>query len=234
MKRILIFTIIAFAFGTLISCSDFLEEKPVVNKSETDFTNKEGVTQLLTGMYAKLYDDDYFARTLSNYAYGDIMGGDANKGSQFNDQPDFTALEIYTFTLDNSYLSSKWTGCYNGVFFANNVIKVAGLCKDDLSNIQGESKDFYTETIAQARFMRAFWHFEAVKLFGAAVPYVDDEAMKASTNPQVSNVDDNGSYIYIWDKIADDLQYAYENLPDTWRLNRGVSTNGLLRHCMPR
>lgn len=221
MKRIIIYAIFAFALGTLFSCSDFLEEKPVVNKSETDFTNKEGVTQLLTGMYAKLYDDDYFARTLSNYAYGDIMGGDANKGSQFNDQPDFTALEIYTFTLDNSYLSSKWAGCYNGVFFANNVIKVAGLCKDDLSNIQGESKDFYTETIAQARFMRAFWHFEAVKLFGAAVPFVDEEAMKASTNPQVSNVDDNGNYIYIWDKIAEDLQFAYENLPDTWATEQG-------------
>ena len=45
MKRIIIYAIFAFALGTLFSCSDFLEEKPVVNKSETDFTNKEGVTQ---------------------------------------------------------------------------------------------------------------------------------------------------------------------------------------------
>ena len=40
--------------------------------------------------------------------------------------------------------------------------------------------------------------------------------MKENVNPQVSNVDENGNYIYIWDKIVEDLQFAYDNLPDTW------------------
>ena len=82
-------------------------------------------------------------------------------------------------------------------------------------------KDNYTETIAQARFFRAFWHFEVVKLFGAAVPYVDDLAMQENVNPQVSNVDESGNYIYIWDKIIDDLQFAYDNLPDRWTTDKG-------------
>lgn len=222
MKNILKYlAVAAVALGTMVSCSDFLEEKPVVNKSEDDFVNQEGINQLLTGMYARLYNDDYFASTLSNYPYGDVMGGDANKGSQFNDQSDFTALEMYTFTTDNGYLESKWRSCYNGVFFANNVIKVAQKGEEALSAIQGESKDFYTETIAQARFMRGFWHFEVVKLFGAAVPYVTEEDLKASTNPQVGNVDENGNYIYIWDNICEDLQYAYDNLPDIWSVDLG-------------
>ena len=108
------------------SCSDFLDVKPVGNVSEADFANVTGVDQLVTGMYAKMHDDDYFAATLSNYAYGDVMGGSANKGSTYQDQPDFTSLETFTFTTDNGYLNSKWKRCYNGVFFANNVIKVAG------------------------------------------------------------------------------------------------------------
>lgn len=221
MKKLFIYAaVVAAAIGSMTSCSDFLDVKPVTNKQEPDFISQEGVTQLLTGMYAKLNSTDanngYFASTLTNYAYGDVMGGDANKGSTFQDQPDFTSLETYTFTTDNGYLQSKWMNTYNGVFFANNVIKVADLAKEELSAAAGESKDFYTETIAQARFIRGFFHFEIVKLFGAAVPYVDDVAMKENVNPQVSNVDESGNYIYIWDKIVDDLQFAYDNLPDTW------------------
>ena len=168
-----------------------------------------------------MHDDSYFEATLSNYAYGDVMGGSANKGSTYQDQPDFTSLETYTFTTDNGYLNVKWKKCYNGVFSANNVIKVADQAKEELSAVSGQSKDKYTETLAQARFFRGFWHFEVVKLFGAAVPYVDDVAMQENVNPQVSNVDESGNYIYIWDKIAEDLKYAYDNLPDTWSSEQG-------------
>ncbi len=220
MKKFYIYSAIA-VLVTLTGCSDFLEIAPVGKVSEPDFLSKEGIIQLTTGMYAKMHNNDYFAGTLSNYAYGDVMGGSANKGSTFTDQPDFTSLEIYTFTSDNGYLNSKWKSCYNGVFFANNLINVAGKIKDDLSGIKGQSKDFYTETIAQARFFRAFWHFEVVKLFGAAVPYVNDTDVAESVNPQISNVDESGKYIYIWDKIIDDFQFAFDNLPDTWPVEKG-------------
>lgn len=226
MKKLFIYAAIAAAAaGSMTSCSDFLDVKPISNKSEPDFVSKEGVTQLLTGMYARLNstdaNDGYFRSTLTNYVYGDVMGGDANKGSTWLDQPDFTSLEIYTFTTDNSYFNTKWAHSYNGVFFANNVIKVADLCKEELSASSGQSKDFYTETIAQARFIRAFFHFEVVKLFGAAVPYVDDIAMKEDVNPKISNADESGNPIYIWDKIIEDFQYAYDNLPDTWSAEKG-------------
>lgn len=220
MKKLFIYSAIATLF-TMGSCSDFLQIDPVGKVSEPDFLSKEGVTQLTTGLYAKMHNDEYFAGTLSNYAYGDVMGGSANKGSNFTDQPDFTSLEVYTFASDNGYLNLKWKACYNGVFFANNLINVSNKVQGDLSAIQGQSKDFYTETIAQARFFRAFWHFEVVKLFGAAVPYVGDADVAANVNPQVSNIDESGNYIYVWDKMIEDLQYAYDNLPDTWTTEKG-------------
>jgi hypothetical protein len=180
---------------------------------------------IITGMYAELYNtnDWYFESPLTNYQYGDVMGGQANKGSAFADQPAFTNLETYSIATDNSYLLGKWRACYDGVFRANNLIVVAGKIRDELSAIQGESKDYYTETIAQARFMRGFWHFEAIKVFGAAIPYVSDEDFASNVNPQVSNVDEAGNYIYIWDKAAEDLQYAADNLPNTWSVNYGFA-----------
>ena len=198
MKRLFIYSAMTAMLALGASCSDFLDVKPVGNVSEADFANVEGVDQLVTGMYAKMHDNRYFEATLSNYVYGDVMGGSANKGSTYQDQPDFTSLETYTFTTYNSYLNWKWQKSYNGVFTANNVIKVADQAKEELSAVAGQSKDKYTETIAQARFFRGFWHFEIVKLFGAAVPYVDEVAMQENVNPQVSNVDESGNYIYIW------------------------------------
>lgn len=220
MKKLILYSVLTALFS-LGACSDLLEIKPVGKVEESDFYSPKGINQLLTGMYAKMHDDSYFEATLSNYAYGDVMGGSANKGSNYTDQPDFTSLECYKFTIDNGYLHTKWKKCYNGVFFANNVINVAGAIEEMLTSTAGQSKDFYTETIAQARFFRAFWHFEVVKLFGAAVPFVDHIAMKENVNPQVSNVDESGNYIYIWDKLIEDLQYAYDQLPDTWPVEKG-------------
>ena len=137
MKRLIICAAVAaVAAGGMTSCSDFLDVKPVTNKNESDFVSKEGVTQLVTGMYASLNSSDQldnpFCATLTNYVYGDVMGGDANKGSTYQDQPDFTSLETYSFTTDNGYLEKKWRLNYNSVFKANNVIKVANQCKDEI------------------------------------------------------------------------------------------------------
>lgn len=222
MKRLFLYIVAIVMFSTS-SCSDFLTISPVGALDEKAFLSQEGVSQLLVGMYGyTLYSNSYFAGSFTNYAYGDVMGGSANKGTIFAGQPTFTIIELYQTTADNAYLETKWGRCYDGVYRANSVISAANKIKDELSAAQGESKDFYTETIAQARFIRALSHFEAVKLFGAAVPYVSDLDYESSTNPKVSNVDESGNYIYIWDKVIEDFQYAYDNLPNTWSKDKGL------------
>ncbi|MDR0995156.1 MAG: RagB/SusD family nutrient uptake outer membrane protein [Tannerella sp.] len=222
MKKIAssIVLLAALSMG-LPSCSgDFLNVTPAGSVNSETLSTQDGVEMVLTDIYAKLLcrdnDDSYFRSTLSNYVYGDIMGGEANKGSSSSDQPPFTNLETYLITTDNTYLQTKWSHMYDGVYRVNNLMNLAAGIKDQLSAIQGEQKDYYTELIAQCRFLRALYTFEVVKLFGAAVPYVDEVAEAASVNPMISNVDDSGNYIYIWDKIEADLQYAVDNLPEKW------------------
>ena len=214
MKKIFLCLFLTAIFG-MYSCSDFLMVRPVGTLDEETFMSKDGVNQLMTSMYNALYGGE-FAQSTTNWVWGDMMGGTANKGSAYGDQPAGTSIEIYSITSDNNYLNLKWVGVYNGVFKANTVVKTANKIKDQLVTSPGVSKDFYTEAIAQAYFLRGFWHFEAIKLFGAAVPYVGTEESAAAVNPLVSNVDASGNYIYIWDKVEADLQYAYENLPDVW------------------
>jgi hypothetical protein len=221
MKKVLIYFAMAvvLALGST-SCSDFLEIEPVGAVNETNLTDQEGINYLLTGMYSALNipaatTNSYFGASLTNYTYGDVMGGDANKGSTAADQSDFTLLETFSFTTDNSYIKRKWVAVYDAVARAN-VMHLAGLIKDELSAIPGQEKDFYTEAIAQARFMRGFYLFEGIKNFGAAIPYVSLEDYESSVNPLISNVDESGNYIYIWEQVAEDLQYAYDNLPGAW------------------
>ena len=219
MKKIFLSLFIIVVFG-MYSCNDFLYVRPVGQVDEDALLTHEGITMVMTSMYSTFYSTG-FNNATTNYCWGDVLGGSANKGSAFADQTAFTALEVYNFVTDNSYLSGKWSYCYNGVFKANVVNAMAEKMESELRAIPGEAKDFYTETLAQAAFMRGYWHFEVIRLYSAAVPYVGIEDYKTSVNPLVSNVDESGNYIYIWDKVVADLQFAYDNLPDVWSSERG-------------
>ena len=86
-----------------------MEIEPVGAVNETNLTDQEGINYHLTGMYSALNipaatTNSYFGASLTNYTYGDVMGGDANKGSTAADQSDFTLLETFSFTTDNSYI----------------------------------------------------------------------------------------------------------------------------------
>jgi hypothetical protein len=225
MKKI---SILASLISLLVitGCSDFMEISPVgkVDKAAL-LAHDEGINMALNSMYSWLYTMNYdnFGAPLSNYQYGDVMGGQANKGSTAADQSTFSMLEVYEITLDNGYLSAKWNSCYNGVARANDVISLAGSVKDELAAMPGESKDKYAETVAQGLFMRAFWHFEAIKMFGAAVPYIGTEEYASAVDPKVSNVDESGNYIYIWEKVIADAKAAYDDLPETWSATPGYA-----------
>ena len=187
---------------------------------ETGLLTEKGIDWMVTGMYNTLYAGMPNS-TLMNPIWGDNLAGNSNKGSQLSDQPDWTALETYVITSDNGYMRTKWSGNYNGVFRANVVLDMLEKMADELADKEGEEGDYLTETEAQARFFRAMWHFENVKVFGAAIPWVGLEDYQADVNPQVSNVDEAGNYVYIWDNIMEDLQFAYENLPNRWTKDQG-------------
>lgn len=57
--------------------------------------------------------------------------------------------------------------------------------------------------------------FEAIKVFGAHVPYVTLEAYLEGNDPVVYNHED-GKLIYVWDLVAEDLKFAADNLPESW------------------
>lgn len=211
MKKAILYSAMALATLSMSSCGDsFLVLDPAGSVSEGTLTTESGIDMVLTGAYASLngmHQTSWMGYgALSNYCFGDVAGADANKGSQSSDQSDFTAIEVYQFDASNSYISGKWAGCYEAIKRCNNVLDM--LTKADISNA--------AVVEAQAKFIKGVWEFELIRMFGAAIPYVSLEDYQASTDPQVSNVDESGNYVYIWNLVEQDLKDAAAALPETW------------------
>ena len=215
MKKVLLYS--AFALGTLTMSTgcgdDFLLLTPVSSTSEATLSNAEGVDYLLTGAYSTLNSMLSSAggmgeASLTNWVWGDIAGGDANKGSTASDQPDLTQIETWSWSTANGYIKNRWDAVYESVKRCNAVISLATKLEAELPNA--------AQIIAQAKFLKGFWLFEGIRIYGPAIPYVTVEDYEANTDPQVSNVDEGGNYVYIWNKVEQDLLDAVAGLPETW------------------
>ena len=229
MKKLFIYSALAVSGLAISACSsEYLEVDPTGSVSEATLTTVDGLDMLLAGSYNVLYGTD-LPTSGSNLIFGDVLCGDANRGAQANCSG--SDLEQYSISSNHAYIKSRWKKTYEGVARANQLLKV--LTKTDETKLAeakphgrgNVSTTYKQEMEAMATFLRGYWHFEALKVFGAAVPYVSLEDAMANTDPQVSNVDENGNYVYIWQKIADDLKFAYDNLPEYWDETRKGCVN---------
>ena len=209
MKKITVKFIALLIAGTVITLScgkGFLERTPKGSLDVNALANKKGVEALLIGAYAVL--DGFingggiflggWQSSGTNWVYGSVCGGDAHKGSDAGDQPDVNPIETFTPTPTNDYFNQKWQIVYEGISRSNSVLRVMALATD----IGAADK---TRIEAEARFLRAHYHFEAKKMWNK-VPWID-EAVEPPFN--VPNDAD------IWSKIEADLQFAYQNLAVT-------------------
>ena len=224
MKKVLLYS--AFALGTLTmstGCGDnFLLLTPVSSTSEATLSDAKGVDYLLTGAYSSLNSMLSSAggmgeASLTNWVWGDIVGADANKGSLASDQPDLTQLETWNWSTSNGYIKNRWDAVYESVKRCNAVMSLVAKLEAD-----GNPLPNAADVIAQAKFLKGFWMFEGIRIYGPAIPYVTVEDYEASTDPQVSNVDESGNYVYIWNQVEQDLLDAVATLPAT----RPASENG--------
>jgi len=196
------------------ACNKKLDLQPQGSLLASNVNNNSGVQGLLIGAYALLTGENVPGQNLgngsaaSNYVYGNEAADDAYKGSTPSDQPD--AIPLLTWSLaqagTTAYLNQRWVVLYTGIQRANDVIRTVRLST-------GISAADTTEYIAEARFLRGFYHFEGKKMWNN-FPYVDESISYSSGNLNVPNYS-NGAYINIWPKIEADLTYAMNNLPAT-------------------
>jgi starch-binding outer membrane protein, SusD/RagB family len=152
---------------------DFLSESPQGNSNEEILASTlKGSDALLIAAYSSI--DGYsgwdngnpWGAAASNWVYGSIAGGDAYKGSEANDQPDINPIETHTADANNPYFESKWRTLYDGIARCNTAIRA-------FTALQGIDDALRAQRLAEARFLRGYYHFEAKRVFGN-VPYIDE------------------------------------------------------------
>lgn len=192
----------------ILSCSKSFLDVPVSGLGESQVANRSGVENLLIGAYAMLDGvtgtDQKWVKggAISNWVFGSICGSDAYKGSDAGDEGEnITPLETFMPAANNLYLSQKWNAVYTGVYRTNDVLRLSRMAKDISPAEENEIE-------AEARFLRAFYHFEAKKMWNK-VPFVDETVSFANNNYHLSNTRD------IWPEIDNDLRFAIANLPAT-------------------
>jgi hypothetical protein len=200
--------------GLLCSCNkSFLNSSPEGSLSTAQVANKQGVEDLLIGAYALLDGQGGVqggaASSESNWIYGSICGTEAYKGSFVGDVSEITAFETFQSTATNDFLETKWQALYEGVQSANDVIRIMRQAKDMTPADTIEVK-------AEAQFLRAFYHFEAKKMWNN-IPFIDETITYASGDYHVPN--DSS-----WTRIENDFNYAMNNLhvsqPNKGRANK--------------
>jgi starch-binding outer membrane protein, SusD/RagB family len=191
---------------------DFLNVKPLGVLDQSSLQNKIGVNLLLVGAYSMLdgvqtnvnspFSD--WQGSADNWVYGEVTADNAVKGSDANDQPEIALIESYNTTPALIHFRGKWRAVYDGAARSNDVLQAV----DKTTDMTAVEK---TQAIAQARFLRAHYHFEAKKMWNK-VPFIDDKAY----NPAEPNSTKIPNDKDIWTNIVDDLKFAYDNLPNTW------------------
>ena len=207
--KIILFNVFTAAM-IICSCNKNKLNQPALGLlNDAALANKSGVEGLLIGAYALLdgisFDDQGFVggyyTGASNWIYGSLCGSEAHKGSGPNDQPPITVIETFQANAaTRGPLEDKWKALYAGIARANAVLRVMRQAKD-------MTPDDTTEIRAEAVFLRAWYHFEAVKIWNK-VPFVDENVTYDAGNYYLNNDS------LIWPAIENDLKYAMDHLPE--------------------
>jgi starch-binding outer membrane protein, SusD/RagB family len=188
--------------GVFVACKkDFLDQSTIGVLTEAEAQSAKGARQFLVATYSALKGQGWEGGG-SNWVFGSISGGEANKGSDAGDQADVNPIQQFTHTPTNNYFNVKWRSLYEGVARANSTIRILDKLTD--KDISADEKN---QILAEARFLRGYYHFEAKKLWNN-IPYVDETVTYDAQNFKVANSTD-------WTKIMEDLDFARNNLPAT-------------------
>ena len=206
--------VVVLATGALWGCSDFLSDAatPQGTLNEGTLATRTGVEGTLIGAYRTLDCTDAtranWGCAASNWVWGTVAADDAYKGSDGTDQPPINDIEGYHWGTPDAetYLNTKWGIVYEGVVRSNSTLRL-------LKKVVAASPSEFTATevkqiAGEAIFLRAYYHFEAYRMWGNIPYYTEDETDFRKPNGTPAEAITN---------ILKDLDQAIADLPATPR-----------------
>lgn len=192
----------------LASCSaDFLDYEPTGVLSSSNVATAQNAEALVNAAYAGIGNDEMVGPITHQWVYGSVRSDDAYKGGGGRGDVDVVdRYEQYNLTIADYgdwMLPRTWTNHYKAISRANFALSVINSVPD---------ADYPLKKVRQAelRFLRAHSHF-MLKLLFNKVPFITEDLSQEDilkTSNDLSNED-------LWNKIADDFLFAFNNLPQS-------------------
>lgn len=191
---------------TVTSCNDYTGIDPQYSQdAENFFKTPNDYDRALTGAY-DLMQTSYLSLWLGEIASDNAIAG----GESVTDSEGLHQIDAMTHGGENNELKSFWRYMYSGITRVNYIFEYR-------DNLEFEGK----ETImAQASFLRAYYYFELVKVFGD-VPLVLDKRLSAG---EISSRQRTPA-AQVYEAIENDLTYAASVL-DWTSTQKGRVTKG--------
>lgn len=184
----------------IISCSDFLDSKPLEFTATSNFyRDAHDAEMALTGCYG-LFGQSYSVNYRTGIFLIGNVGTDEILGNPYS-TPDATSnMDQFIFgrvTKNNLNIKDIWEKMYIGLYSINELLY--RIDKIDMNEIRKE------EIKAEARFLRGWHYFYMGMIFGGVPVYttVPHEIDKGRNSLQE-----------VMTQALTDLQYAYDNLSD--------------------
>jgi hypothetical protein len=208
MKKIIIATFITSGLLFFSSCKKELDYKPTGLLSSADLAapTPSQVEGLVTAAYAAIGNGDMIGPIYSDWAYGSVRSDDAYKGGGgTGDVGEIDAMEHYnlvTPTID-AFIFRTWKNLFKSIGRANVALRAVNTASE---------ADYPQKKVRQAelRFLRAHSYFIMKKLY-KNIPIFDETASGDDILKVANDLDNDAS----WNKIAEDFQFAIDNLPET-------------------
>lgn len=176
------------------SCNDVLNEQVVDFYNADNFFNTVGQSNTaITAIYAGLQNNIGSQTFLSSFT---TMSDEARGNSWAN----VNVFHTFQFDSFNSTVASIYKNLYSGVGNCNFVI--SGLKKEVMGNQ-------YEAYLAEAKFVRAYYYLNLVRIFGPVV------ISKSLPNDPFVTEGPRDSVYKVIDFILEDLTYASAYLPKT-------------------
>ncbi|MCG9970641.1 RagB/SusD family nutrient uptake outer membrane protein [Christiangramia crocea] len=208
MKKINQFIFIVCFLGTLFSCNDQLDLQPLDRlTTDTFYKTRADFDGAIFASYSSIQDFwGTSTETLSErgefwkltVVITDDVAADAINSDQIS--RDIDALQVRA--ADVPY-AAAYTQIYEGIYRANLVLERL----DGENELTDEDK---TVLAAEAKFLRAWFHFQALKMYGTPplameiIPGINDQALPNATQDE------------LFTAILGDFTDAAAGLPESW------------------
>ena len=167
LKHILIAALAAITSFT--SCTVFLDENSNPNylTPSTFWKSEADIVKGLTAAYARLQPSMNWGAPYERFIVLDCYRSDELDFRA--DVADWNRLAMFANTpSDWSCCMGEWDELYKGINYSNQ-------CIDNIPNVPGVSDEVRNRSIAEARFLRAYYYYRLFMNFGERVPLIVKE-----------------------------------------------------------